>query len=324
MKKKQEGKAFYRSMLSRAERRREDRKNQKLAKWLMKLDRDQRQLLTEYCMESSKSDILAYCEAYERVLRPELQEVFNDEIKAEKFLEKVIEKVTFEGKALRNFKNGSVEYVANIKSEKENIIKKYVDGIENGKKDKEIREELKTIYPTFTASSIKNVIAEYKRDKKKLENNKKKLECYEELDLDISMDTEEIAAAIINGIEVEEKSENKAHKDEIRHEGKNICEKENKRIDSAREGKKAELKSRIIEVTQVREFVGQYGSYEKRKDGTVQAGKLEFKNANDIEIKKIEVEAEIKAMREDFEKSIAQKREKALGKLEEVMELLSR
>ena len=60
--------------MTRAERRREERKNTKLAKWLLKLNSDQRQLLTKYCIEATKSDIIALQEAYIRVLRPLLHE----------------------------------------------------------------------------------------------------------------------------------------------------------------------------------------------------------------------------------------------------------
>ena len=57
----------------------EDKKNKRLAKWLRSLDKDQRMLLTEYCIEQSQSDLQAYFNTYERVLRPALYKIFNDE-----------------------------------------------------------------------------------------------------------------------------------------------------------------------------------------------------------------------------------------------------
>ena len=219
-------------MLTRAERRREERKNTKLAKWLLKLNSDQRQLLTEYCIESTKSDILAFGQAYERVLRVNFQEMFEDELEAEKLLEKIVDEVEQEGLAIRKFENGSVEYMANIKKEKDNIISKYIEAIKKGFNDKEAYEELKTAYPMFTASAIKNVIAEYKRDKKKAAAKKPDNEAEEEIELNPNMDTEEIAKAIVNCGGIPE-SENKANTEENEVKGKIIRQEEKESTDKA-------------------------------------------------------------------------------------------
>ena len=207
--------------MTRAERRREERKNTKLAKWLLKLNSDQRQLLTEYCIESTKSDILAFGQAYERVLRVNFQEMFEDELEAEKLLEKISDEVEQEGLAIRKFENGSVEYMANIKKEKGNIIEIYSGLISNGISDKEAYAELKAAYPMFTASALKNVIAEYKRDKKKAAAKKPNNEAEEEIELDPNMDTEEIAKVIVNYGGIPE-SENKANTKENEVKGKII------------------------------------------------------------------------------------------------------
>ena len=302
-------------MLTRAERRREERKNTKLAKWLLKLNSDQRQLLTKYCIESTKSDILAFGQAYERVLRVNFQEMFEDELEAEKLLEKIVDEVEQEGLAIRKFENGSVEYMANIKKEKDNIISKYIEAIKKGFNDKEAYEELKTAYPMFTASAIKNVIAEYKRDKKQEEQETS-------IDINPNMSTEEIAKVIVNCGDIPE-SENKAHTEENEVKGKIIRQEEKESTDKAIDKQNEEIKTSLVEITEVRKFRGKFGEYEKLQEGTVKAGILEFKNANDVEDCKKQIDEKLEEERKEFEKKISEKRIIALGRLNEVIELLS-
>ena len=309
-------------MLTRAERRREERKNTKLAKWLLKLNSDQRQLLTEYCIESTKSDILAFGQAYERVLRVNFQEMFEDELEAEKLLEKIVDEVEQEGLAIRKFENGSVEYMANIKKEKDNIISKYIEAIKKGFNDKEAYEELKTAYPMFTASALKNVIAEYKRDKKKAAAKKPNNEAEQEIELDPNMDTEEIAKVIVNFGGIPE-SENKANTEENEVKGKIIRQDKKEVLQSVSDVQNSTQKSKLIEITKVREFKGEYGEYKKKADGTIIVGDLEFKNVKDIEDCKEQVDRDLELERQEFEKKISEKRTKALGRLNEVIQLLS-
>ena len=309
-------------MLTRAERRREERKNTKLAKWLLKLNSDQRQLLIEYCIESTKSDILAFGQAYERVLRVNFQEMFEDELEAEKLLEKISDEVEQEGLAIRKFENGSVEYMANIKKEKDNIISKYIEAIKKGFNDKEAYEELKAAYPMFTASAIKNVIAEYKRDKKKAAAKKPNNEAEEEIELDPNMDTEEIAKVIVNFGGIPE-SENKANTEENEVKGKIIRQDKKEVLQSVSDVQNSTQKSKLVEITEVREFKGEYGEYKKKADGTIIVGDLEFKNVKDIEDCKEQVDRDLELERQEFEKKISEKRTKALGRLNEVIQLLS-
>ena len=309
-------------MLTRAERRREERKNTKLAKWLLKLNSDQRQLLTKYCIESTKSDILAFGQAYERVLRVNFQEMFEDELEAEKLLEKIVDEVEQEGLAIRKFENGSVEYMANIKKEKDNIISKYIEAIKKGFNDKEAYEELKTAYPMFTASAIKNVIAEYKRDKKKAAAKKPNNEAEEEIELNPNMSTEEIAKVIVNFGGIPE-SENKANTEENEVKGKIIRQDKKEALQSVSDAQNSTQKSKLVEITEVREFKGEYGEYKKKADGTIIVGDLEFKNVKDIEDCKEQVDRDLELERQEFEKKISEKRIKALGRLNEVIQLLS-
>ena len=309
-------------MLTRAERRREERKNTKLAKWLLKLNSDQRQLLTKYCIESTKSDILAFGQAYERVLRVNFQEMFEDELEAEKLLEKIVDEVEQEGLAIRKFENGSVEYMANIKKEKDNIISKYIEAIKKGFNDKEAYEELKTAYPMFTASAIKNVIAEYKRDKKKAAAKKPNNEAEQEIELNPNMSTEEIAKVIVNCGGILE-SGNKANTEENEVKGKIIRQDKKEALQSVSDVQNSTQKSKLIEITKIREFKGEYGEYKKKVDGTIIVGDLEFKNVKDIEDCKEQVDRDLELERQEFEKKISEKRTKALGRLNEVIQLLS-
>ena len=116
--------------------------------------------------------------------------------------------------------------------------------------------------------------------------------------------------------------QNKAHTEEKEVKGINSQEKEQNVTEKAREGKKEDIKSSLVEITEVRKFKGQFGEYEKSKDG-IKTGEVFIKDVKDIEEKKAEVEEDIKRMIEEFEKTISEKRILALGKLNECMELLS-
>lgn len=148
----------------------EEKKNRRLMKWLMSLNKEQKELLTEYCNEKSKNDIVAHFYAYERVLRPELYSLVNNNIlETEKRIAEIVRQVGIEGLNLHNFKNGSVEYMKKIDEEKQNIINKYNLLKTKGKSEKDILTDIKVDYPTLTVNSIKNVLLEYKRDKVKEE-----------------------------------------------------------------------------------------------------------------------------------------------------------
>ena len=304
-------------MPSRAERRRETRKNQKLTKWLLKLDSDQRQLLTEYCIESTKSDILAFGRAFDRVLRVRFQQdIFNDELEAEEYLKMIIDEVELESNTMRKFKNGSVEYMANIKAEKENIIELYRKNIQSGLNEKETFAELKTAYPMFTANAIKNVVAEYKREKKaekraKESNVEKK-----------DFDTEEIARQIVNiGGVIDD--ENNANTEEKENKSKIIPQEEKKGSQTPSDTKESVKKTKLVEVTDVREFQGEYGRYLKYRNGTIKLGPAEFKTIDDIEKARMEAEKEIEQEKEEFLKQLEEKKVKVYGRSNEIIELLS-
>lgn len=300
-------------MLTREEKRaierEEQKKNKRLARWLLKLNTEQRQLLTEYCIESSRSDIMAYEQAYDRVLRPLLQDVFDDEIEAEKFLDIIKNNVTKEGLAIRKFKNGSVEYMANIKKEKGNIIEIYSGLISNGISDKEAYEELKASYPMFTASALKNVIAEYKRDKKKAAAKKHQNEAEDEIELNPDMNIDEIAKAIVNCGGITE-DENKAHTEEKESTDK-VIDKQNK-----------EIKSSLVEITEVRKFRGKFGEYEKSKAG-IKIEELLVTTKEDVDNLEKQLDKKFETELQEFLSKQEQKKNVAYGRLGEMEQLLS-
>lgn len=118
------------------------------------------------------------------------------------------------------------------------------------------------------------------------------------------------------------KIQNKAKSEEKEVKGKTIQEDKKKSVEKEIDKQKEDIKTNLVEITEVRKFKGQFGEYEKSGSG-IKTGDITFKDVKDIEESKAEVEAEIKTMREDFEKAISEKRIKAFGKLNEVMELLS-
>lgn len=122
--------------------------------------------------------------------------------------------------------------------------------------------------------------------------------------------------------EAKGKIQNKAKSEEKEVKGKMVQENKKKSVQKTIDKQNEEIKSKFVEITEIRKFRGQFGEYEKSKD-CVTTGKAVFRDVKDIEDSKAEVEEEIKIMREDFEKAISQKRALALGKLNEVMELLS-
>lgn len=115
---------------------------------------------------------------------------------------------------------------------------------------------------------------------------------------------------------------NKEKSEEKEVKGKIVQDNKKKSAEKATDKQKEELKTNLVEITEVRKFKGKYGEYEKTKDG-IKTGDIIITNVAGIEDWKAEVEEEIETMREDFEKAISQKRDLALGKLNEVMELLS-
>ena len=147
----------------------EGKKNRRLGKWLASLNKEQRELLSEYCLNQSQSDLALQFKAYEMVLRPALYTLAdNDVIEAEKILIKIIGQVGIEGVTLHNFKRGEY-YMKYIEEIKENIISEYTMRKAKDEKEKEIIESIWSKYPKVSRNAVKNVILEHKRNLKKKE-----------------------------------------------------------------------------------------------------------------------------------------------------------
>ena len=156
--------------MNRAERRRakrEDTKNNKLMIWLNGLNFDQKKLLHEYCKDASRRDLYIYSRFWEIILRPKLYEAFGID-EGEKFLEEVIDDLGCEGKIISEKYDGKGDdYVMKLNRDSAKIFKQYEELKNQGIKEKEIIEELVSKYPKYSVSSIKNTIAEQKRELKK-------------------------------------------------------------------------------------------------------------------------------------------------------------
>ncbi|MEX0049386.1 hypothetical protein AB2T85_01965 [Clostridium butyricum] len=149
----------------------EGKKNRRLGKWIATLSKDQRQLLTEYCVIQTESDLILQFQAYERVLRPALYTLAdNDVIEAEKILAEIIRQVGIEGVTLNNFRRRE-DYMKVIDEVKDNVVSEYVMRKANNEKEKDIIESIWAKYPKLSRNAVKNIILEHKRDEKKNELN---------------------------------------------------------------------------------------------------------------------------------------------------------
>ncbi len=117
-------------------------------------------------------------------------------------------------------------------------------------------------------------------------------------------------------------AKNKGDTEEKEVKGINSQENKEKGSQEGTEMQKVRVKTSLVEITEVRKFKGQFGEYEKSKDG-VKVEDILIKDVKGVEEQKAAVEEDIKKMRQEFEKTVSQKRSVALGKLNEVMELLS-
>lgn len=253
--------------MNRSERRREDRTNNKLIKWLKGLSTDQRNLLAEYCMEQSKSDLMGYFNAYERVIRPVLFDVIQDINETEKILQRIVDEVGEEGINLHRFENGSVEYMKKIEDSREEIIKNYIEMSNAGVAEKDIQNGLKTLYPKLTPNAIKNIVLEYKRDLKKIQ----------------ILETGSTDEAVKYIFEKEPKeTPNKAHIEEIKVSDVIIPEKGNAKVTSQSDMQNKEAKNMFEVLEQKITLKGKYGTYKKDNSGVL-AGEIMFENETSVD-----------------------------------------
>lgn len=116
-------------------------------------------------------------------------------------------------------------------------------------------------------------------------------------------------------------NENKAHTEEKDNKGLTIQENENKAIEKATEVQKEEIKSTLVEITEVRKFKGQFGEYEKTKDG-VKIEDLLVNSKEDADKLGNELVENFNKELEEFVKKQEEKKIVAFGRLEEIKQLL--
>ena len=123
-------------------------------------------------------------------------------------------------------------------------------------------------------------------------------------------------------MKAETEIQNKAKLEEKAVKGKVVQENKKKGSEKAIGKQNEEIKTSLVEITEVRKFKGQFGEYEKSSEG-VKVGKVIFKDAKQIESAKAEFEEYKKAKREELEEALSKENIAFLGKANEVMELLS-
>lgn len=229
----------------------EGKKNRRLGRWLASLNKEQRELLTEYCVSQSESDLVIQFQAYERVLRPALYTLAdNDVIEAEKILAEIVRQVGIEGVALHNFKQGEW-YMKKIDEIKENVIAEYNMRKANGEKDKDIIENIWAKYPKVSRNAVKNIILEHKRDEKKKE-------------LGIN-DINDAVKYIFDENEVKEEPK-EMRKEEVKED---VVKSEEK------------SKFKVLKKTVIVDVAGEFGEYHV-ENGSVKAKDYVFNNEDEV------------------------------------------
>lgn len=122
--------------------------------------------------------------------------------------------------------------------------------------------------------------------------------------------------------ENKEESENKAHTDEEKQGNVITPKTENEAVEEATGVQKEEIKSTLVEITEVRKFKGQFGEYEKSKDG-VKIEELLVSSKEDAEKLGNELADKFSKELEEFVKKQQEQKKVAFGRLEEIKELLN-
>lgn len=123
--------------------------------------------------------------------------------------------------------------------------------------------------------------------------------------------------------ENKEENENKAHTEEEK-QGNVIAPKiENKVTEEATGVQKEEIKSTLIEITEVRKFKGQFGIYEKTKEGVRLDEETTVSTKSDIDELEKQIDLEFDRQLQEFLKNQEERKSVSLGRLKEIEELLS-
>ena len=122
--------------------------------------------------------------------------------------------------------------------------------------------------------------------------------------------------------ENKEESENKAHTEKEKQGNVITPKTENEAVEEATGVQKEEIKSTLVEITEVRKFKGQFGEYEKSKDG-VKIEELLVSSKEDAEKLGNELADKFSKELEEFVKKQQEQKKVAFGRLEEIKELLN-
>lgn len=129
-------------MNSRQQRRKQERQEDKLKKWLKTLNKEQLGFINEFALDFSKADLYEMFAAFERVIRVTLSD--------------------------DNIQQGLTEH----------YIDTIIDEVGKHKNDKQLMQAIHDKFLMLTKTAIKNIIAEYRRNEKmelakEIENLKK-------------------------------------------------------------------------------------------------------------------------------------------------------
>lgn len=98
---------------------------------------------------------------------------------------------------------------------------------------------------------------------------------------------------------------------------------ENGVVESATGQQKEEIKSTLIEITEVRKFKGQFGEYEKTKEGVRLDEETTVSTKSDIDELEKQIDLEFDRQLQEFLKNQEERKSVSLGRLKEIEELLS-
>ena len=138
------------------------KKMKSIEDWINKLSYKEQQYMETIINANVNENLKILADSVTNAITDFLYE-HNFDVKAE--LDKLEVKINAENDMITKYLKRGEDYMNKLKKDKDNIIKDYEEMIKN-KTDKEVIEELKFKYSDkFTATSIRNVVNEHKRNK---------------------------------------------------------------------------------------------------------------------------------------------------------------
>lgn len=155
-------------MNSRQQRRKQERQEDKLKKWLKTLNKEQLGFINEFALDFSKADLYEMFAAFERVIRVTLSDDNVLPGLIEHYIDTIIDEVGKEGMNMRELKAKGIDYMAKISKERDNVINVWKEEVASGKhkNDKQLMQAIHDKFLMLTKTAIKNIIAEHRRNEK--------------------------------------------------------------------------------------------------------------------------------------------------------------